>query len=239
MFDLQRFTRPRRAIGGSGAVGASRSFGSTSAARALSAAAVVAMTTVVAVMTVLAPATADGRADGNADGSSDLAAPLFEANAGAGEATGTSLHAGDTSVHPHGTSFTVHTMTDKKKLTDDSVDRTQVLTTCESWTPRCTLTTTTTNSRTMELPSGVSRRWAAAQLGIPFAAAETVSVDCTSPPLSAGQTWTAYALGTRWSYTIESQHYAVDEFGRYRLVGEPLSSGTLYAFDPAGYSCQS
>ena len=89
----------------------------------------------------------------------------------------------------------------------------------------CTISQSTNATRSISLSLGITRGTVASGLGISASSDVGTSVSCTSPALSAGQSFRAYPLGTRFSYKAQKK----------TIVGPQTTtevSGTLYAFDP-------
>lgn len=87
----------------------------------------------------------------------------------------------------------------------------------------CTLSISTTVSRDIQVGATLSRGTVAASLSISSSSSRSVTVACTSPPMQAGQIWSAYPYGTRLTYRIVT-----------RTTGSATYTGWLYAFDPTG-----
>jgi len=107
---------------------------------------------------------------------------------------------------------------------------------CAAVTPglTCTIHKTASATRTIQLDLGLSRAAVAAHLQISSAATQSVSVQCTSGKLKAGQVLVAYSVGTRYTYKIE-RHMTSPPYDY--VIG---TSSLLSAFDPspAGISCR-
>lgn len=99
----------------------------------------------------------------------------------------------------------------------------QVLGECRASTPgvTCTIQRSSSSTRTIGIDLGVSRSFVAAKLGISSSSTTTVSVSCTSPPLSAGQVFRAHPVGTSIWYRVQ----------RASWIGTQ-TSWWLNAFDP-------
>ena len=108
-------------------------------------------------------------------------------------------------MRPLGVPFTEYKMVDRKRVSSQYTNLSQLLAMCRASSGVCTTDESKSATRTIGLALGATRSWAAGQLSISTAASRTLSISCTSPRLKAGQVWKAYPLGVRWSYKIRSQ----------------------------------
>ena len=93
----------------------------------------------------------------------------------------------------------------------------------------CSISKTTSASRSISLSLGITRAAVASGLGISADTSQSIGVSCTSPALQAGQSLRAYPVGTRYSYQVQKRTY----------IGASVTvenSGTLYAFNPRANS---
>lgn len=90
----------------------------------------------------------------------------------------------------------------------------------------CTITSGRSVDRTIGLSLGITRSAVAASLGISSSATVSTSVSCTSPPLAAGQSWRAFAVGTRYRYQVKKTTFTGP------ISSYSTTSGYLYAFNP-------
>lgn len=100
----------------------------------------------------------------------------------------------------------------------------------------CTITTGKSVTRTIQLSLGASRSDVSAGLSISSATSETTSVACASPALSAGQTWKARAVGTRYAYDLKKQKGSTPRIGGTITWSTVETSGRLTAFNPSSTS---
>lgn len=125
-------------------------------------------------------------------------------------------------------SVTIQTVIGKSKVSGSYVNRSNRLASCTvgSSGSTCTIQRSVSATRSVDVSLGITRGAVSSSLG--FSAAESVStsVSCNSPSMKAGQTWSAYPRGDRWSYKVSS----VTKVG-VRVVASK-TSGTLYAFNP-------
>lgn len=127
----------------------------------------------------------------------------------------------------------VQTWVINKSKASSVINYSQTMATCRvgSNGSTCTISRGKSATRTITATLGMSRAGVASSLGISSASAVTVSTSCTSPKMRAGQTWSAYPVGDRWSYRIHKRT------SRFSNQGRPLSetneySGYLSAFNP-------
>lgn len=102
---------------------------------------------------------------------------------------------------------------------------TEIIGRCQSYGATCTIASGTTATVSIALSLGATRDGVAAGLGITGSSSVTVTVSCTSPVLSAGQTWYARPMGTYYTYKVK----------KTTTVGFSSSSqtsGWLNAFKP-------
>ncbi|MEO8095181.1 MAG: hypothetical protein ABI632_09620 [Pseudolysinimonas sp.] len=109
-----------------------------------------------------------------------------------------------------------------------STNYSQRLTYCQVGTSgaTCTISSSWSATRTIGLDLGVTRSVVAAGLSISSSGSKSVSVSCTSPVLNAGDRWSAYPKGSRYTYQVRKTT---------TYTTPPTStSGVLNAFDPDG-----
>jgi hypothetical protein len=99
----------------------------------------------------------------------------------------------------------------------------------------CQISRGKTASRDIQLSLGASRGSVAAGLNISAGTSVATTVSCSSPPMSAGQTWKARAVGTRYYYNVNKQKGVQ---GRTGIIGwnTVATSGRLTALNPYGSS---
>jgi hypothetical protein len=96
----------------------------------------------------------------------------------------------------------------------------------------CTISRGRSASREIALSLGVSRGTVASGLSISSAKSVSVAVSCASPPLRAGQSWKAKAMGRYYHYNVRKQQGIQ---GRTGILGwrTVATSARLTAFNPA------
>ncbi|MFC7431812.1 MULTISPECIES: hypothetical protein [unclassified Agrococcus] len=97
----------------------------------------------------------------------------------------------------------------------------------------CAITSGRNATRTITAEIGATRAEIAASLGISAATTVTLTVGCTSPPMRAGQTWRARAMGTRYVYTVVRQELQRPRVGPSRWVTVRTSPNRAQAFSPS------
>lgn len=90
----------------------------------------------------------------------------------------------------------------------------------------CNISSGKSATRTVDVSLGISRSGVTSSLGISDSQSVSIGVACSSPPLAAGATWRAYAVGNRYQYKVRK----VTTIG-FAIVSD-VTSGWLYAFDP-------
>ncbi len=101
---------------------------------------------------------------------------------------------------------------------------------------KCSISNSYSVDTTVDLSFGLSR--AAVSAGIKISATQSASgtVSCTSPPLPAGASYKAWAVGTRTTYQI--QKWKIVKAGGRTITSLEGTSGTLTAFSPVvGFAC--
>lgn len=116
----------------------------------------------------------------------------------------------------------------KSKVSNSYVNRSNRLGSCTvgSTGSVCTISRTESATRSIDLSLGITRGAVSASLGISAAQSVSTAVSCTSPAMNAGQTWSAYPRGDRWSYNVRKKTILGGS------VVNTETSGTLYAFNP-------
>ena len=115
-----------------------------------------------------------------------------------------------------------------KVVTKAYVAKNKVLGSCSAGTTgiQCSIDKTVGVSSSIGVAFGVSASSVSEQLTGSWESEKTIQVSCTSPVLHKGQTFTAYAKGTRFTYKL------VKYPGPYGTPSVPTStSGTLTAFE--------
>ena len=100
----------------------------------------------------------------------------------------------------------------------------------------CAISNSYSVGTTVGLSFGLSKQ--AVSAGINVSASHTVSgsVSCTSPPLAAGSSYKAWAVGTRTTYKI--QKWKIVKAGGRTITSLQGTSGSLTAFSPVvGFAC--
>lgn len=92
------------------------------------------------------------------------------------------------------------------KRTGGHVDNLKPIASCTvgSGGGTCTITSGKTVTRTVGVRLGVDVGFVKSQLSISQADAELTSVSCTSPVLSAGQTWATWGMGNKFEVQSEA-----------------------------------
>jgi hypothetical protein len=114
------------------------------------------------------------------------------------------------------------------KTSQSNVVGSQVLASCTVAVAgaTCTITSGKTATRTIAYTFGATREGVATSLNISAASSVTLSVSCTSPPLSAGGSWRAKPRGTKYTYKIRELTY-VDA-----IIVSQRDSAYLNAYNP-------
>lgn len=120
--------------------------------------------------------------------------------------------------------YTSYVVLDAKRIST-TYTGSEIIGSCNATSPggTCTISSGMSATRTVQLQWNATYKQVTAGLSISNAKTVTVSTSCTSPKMSAGQTWKAKPVGDRYSYKLK------------RISNGGLSqttSGTLYAFDP-------
>ena len=110
----------------------------------------------------------------------------------------------------------------------------KVFASCKVWTTGgiCQISKGRSASRDIALSLGVSRGTVAAALNVASGSSVSVNVSCQSPPLKAGQTWKAKAMGRYYHYNVRKQLGAQGRTG-VRGWSTIATSPRLTAFNPA------
>ena len=95
----------------------------------------------------------------------------------------------------------------------------------------CSISTTTSVTRTVGLAFGLTRSVVTAKLGISNATTASITVSCKAPKQSGRSYLVAYAEGYRYNYRVQRKTY--DYYGTLKNTEEM----TLVAFDPKGVHC--
>ena len=134
-----------------------------------------------------------------------------------------------------GGAVTVYKVVSKSLLSSNYTNYSNELARCNAATSgvTCSISQSVSATRTIGLDLGASRGVIATGLSISSASSTSISVTCNSPAMSAGQSFRAYPVGSRYSYKIQKRAVAP---GSDTLLA---TSGTLYAFDPrtSGVTC--
>lgn len=98
----------------------------------------------------------------------------------------------------------------------------------------CTITHSTSSTRTVSLDLGITRKDVSAKLGFSSSSSVGVSVSCTSGPMKKNSIFSAWPRGDRYRYKVERKTYL--NRGTQVLTN---TSGWLYAFNPYanGFTC--
>ena len=100
----------------------------------------------------------------------------------------------------------------------------------------CAISNSYTVETTVGLSFGLSKELVSAGINISASKKVSGSVSCTSPPLAAGSSYKAWAVGTRTTYKI--QKWKVVKAGGRTITTLEGTSGTLTAFSPVvGFAC--
>jgi len=93
----------------------------------------------------------------------------------------------------------------------------------------CTISAGISVGSTVGVSLGATAQMVTASLSASVSTTVTLSVGCSSPALTAGQSWNAYPVGTAYSYQIQ----------RRNVFTGTTTSGTLTAFipDANGIAC--
>lgn len=116
----------------------------------------------------------------------------------------------------------------KKLISSTCMNKSKVIGRCTVQTngSQCTISTGTSVSATVSLALGATYKDVTGTLGFSATRTVLVNISCTSPKLKKGQTWVAWAQGSRYSYKLQKS--------QPRKMGPAVKtvSGTLYAFNP-------
>lgn len=124
--------------------------------------------------------------------------------------------------------YTQYSVINKSTVSTNWTNRSQVIGSCKvsrSGTS-CTISSGTTATVTVATSLGASKALVSGSLGLSAGKSITVNTSCTSPNLSAGETFRAAAVGTRYQYKVRK---VTRMDGR---VVTDQTSGWLYAFKP-------
>ncbi|CAN5162018.1 hypothetical protein BH11ACT5_BH11ACT5_11550 [soil metagenome] len=100
----------------------------------------------------------------------------------------------------------------------------------------CAISNSYTVETTVGLSFGLSKETVSAGINVSASKKVSGSVSCTSPPLAAGSSYKAWAVGTRTTYKI--QEWKIVKAGGRTNTTLMGTSGTLSAFNPVvGFAC--
>lgn len=127
--------------------------------------------------------------------------------------------------------ITVRKVISKTTLSTKYTDKSRQVSRCTVLTAgaTCSITQGKSASRTIQTALGASRAFVAADLSISVDNTVSLSAQCNSPALKAGQSWVAWAQGTRYQYKIQTTELVG---GKPVPGSSPKTSGWLYAFNP-------
>ncbi|MHA7133829.1 hypothetical protein [Oerskovia turbata] len=119
----------------------------------------------------------------------------------------------------------------KITLSTRYTDKSRQISRCTVYTAgaTCAISKGKSASRTIQTALGASRAFVAGELSISVDSTVSLSAQCDSPPLKAGQSWVAWAQGTRYSYNVQTRELVG---GKPVPGSSPKTSGVLFAFNP-------
>jgi hypothetical protein len=108
----------------------------------------------------------------------------------------------------------------------DNIDFNRPVASCSNPGGTCTITTGKSLQTTVGVDLGITASQVAGALSFSLSRTSTTTVGCTSPRLSAGQTYKAFRVGVR-------KYYRVQKYNGPALVA---TSGLLTAWQPYSYT---
>lgn len=128
-----------------------------------------------------------------------------------------------------GRPFYIDTVVNKTKYTNYT-NYSQTLGSCKaaSQNVTCTISKSTSSTRTVQVGMSLKRGDVTGSLGISSGTTVGVSVSCTSPKMNVGQVFKAWPLGSKYKYRIRRESLLPTEY-----------TGWLYTFNPYtnGFTC--
>ncbi|MFD2841110.1 hypothetical protein ACFSYH_11115 [Populibacterium corticicola] len=96
------------------------------------------------------------------------------------------------------------TVSEVKRISTKTNQKGRQLGSCRVTTANstCTVSLSTSATRTVQSDFGLSADWVSGKLGITASKTSTISTSCTSPKLKAGQTYSAWVNETVYTYRI-------------------------------------
>lgn len=132
---------------------------------------------------------------------------------------------------------TTRTVVNKTTLSTKYTDKSRQISRCTVYTTggTCSISKGKSATRTIQTSLGITRNAVASSLSISAASTVSLTASCNSPVLKSGQSWVAWAQGTRYKYKVQTKVWV----GGKQQPGLGQTSGWLYAFNPnPGYiSC--
>jgi len=119
--------------------------------------------------------------------------------------------------------FTTYSVINKSYVSN-YVNRSTLIARCYANGGSCVISAGRSSSIDISLSLGASRGDVSAGLGVSSSSAVSLSIGCTSPTLTSGRSWSAYAVGRKYTYQIKAVNAGPG--------GPPVTtvSGSLTAF---------